>query len=175
MGGFGSGKWTRSKRRKTRVEESLILCVRDVTKDRGDGLGDGSVEWQRASGKAPSIGYVANLKSDHPCVFLGWHAGAIKRSQFIRLTTTPTRFGRPRWWFECALVRDGVPCRRRAYKLYLPPNRKYFGCRECYDLTYKSSQTAHESERYWRFVETWPARTKRLLERIRSCSKWCLT
>jgi len=32
------------------------------------------------------------------------------------------------------------PCRRRVAKLYVPPGGHLFGCRHCYDLTYKSSQ-----------------------------------
>ena len=32
-------------------------------------------------------------------------------------------------------------------KLYLPPQAKYFGCRKCHDLSYRSSQEAHQTER----------------------------
>ena len=66
----------------------------------------------------------------------------------INLETTPCNFGGERWWFRCPLVRgdspSGEPCNRRCFKLYEPPGADYFGCRECYDLTYKSAQTAHE-------------------------------
>ena len=41
------------------------------------------------------------------------------------------------------LLRDGVPCRRRCGKLYLPPGARYFGCRICQDLSYESSHEAH--------------------------------
>jgi hypothetical protein len=37
-------------------------------------------------------------------------------------------------------VADDVPCDRRVAKLYLPPGGRYFGCRECYRLTYRSAQ-----------------------------------
>ena len=33
---------------------------------------------------------------------------------------------------------SGVPCERRVRKLLLPPGGKYFGCRNCYRLTYLS-------------------------------------
>lgn len=66
----------------------------------------------------------------------------------IDLETTSCNFGGERWWFRCPLVRgdspDGEPCKRRCFKLYNPPGADYFGCRECYDLTYESAQTAHE-------------------------------
>jgi hypothetical protein len=65
----------------------------------------------------------------------------------VRLTTTPTQFGRPRYWFICPLIVRGIACNRRAGKLYLPPGAKYFGCRKCHELTYRSCQEAHQTER----------------------------
>jgi hypothetical protein len=65
----------------------------------------------------------------------------------VRLEMTPTQFGGRRWWFICPLIRNGVACNRRAGKLYSPPGAKYFGCRQCFDLTYRSSQEAHQTER----------------------------
>jgi len=62
----------------------------------------------------------------------------------IQLTTTPCNFGGKRYWFICPLVVNGMSCRRRVGKLYLPPNGKYFGCRLCYNLTYRSCQE-HDS------------------------------
>ena len=58
----------------------------------------------------------------------------------IRLTTTPCNFGGHRYWFICPLSIDSVGCGRRVRTLYLPPGGKYFGCRHCYNLTYKSQQ-----------------------------------
>jgi len=45
------------------------------------------------------------------------------------------------------LTVNGVACNRRVGKLYLPPGGRYFGCRACYDLAYRSSQRAHQLER----------------------------
>src|SRR5262249_33440709 len=64
-----------------------------------------------------------------------------------RLEATPTQFGGRRWWFLCPLIARGMACNRRAGKLYLPPGAKYFGCRKCHDLTYRSCQEAHQAER----------------------------
>jgi hypothetical protein len=33
-------------------------------------------------------------------------------------------------------------------KLYLPPGGKFFGCRQCYDLTYESCQRSHKYDRF---------------------------
>jgi hypothetical protein len=59
----------------------------------------------------------------------------------VRLTTTQPRFGGLRWWFVCPLGVNGRACSRRVGKLYLPPGRRYFGCRHCHGLTYTSAQT----------------------------------
>jgi hypothetical protein len=62
------------------------------------------------------------------------------------LTATRPHFGGRRWWFQCPLVVDGVPCRRRCLVLYRPWGAPFFGCRQCHQLTYRSSQT----HRAWR-------------------------
>lgn len=61
----------------------------------------------------------------------------------IRLTTTWMPRGGVRWWFICPLIVDDCPCGRRMAKLYLPPGGRRFGCRRCYDLTYRSCQESH--------------------------------
>ena len=58
----------------------------------------------------------------------------------VPLDCTPCHFGGVRWWFICSLVVEGAHCGRRVRKLYLPPGARYFGCRTCHNLTYKSAQ-----------------------------------
>jgi hypothetical protein len=65
----------------------------------------------------------------------------------VRLDHTFPFYGGVRWWFRCPLSRDGYDCQRRVAKLYLPPGGRYFGCRHCYNLTYKSCQESHKLER----------------------------
>jgi hypothetical protein len=60
----------------------------------------------------------------------------------VRLSGTQPRFGGLRWWFHCPLTVNGVACGRRVGKLYL--QGRYFGCRHCHDLTYRSAQQ-HDS------------------------------
>jgi len=64
----------------------------------------------------------------------------------ILLTPTYPHLGGKRWWFICPLVINGVECNRRVRKLYL--YGRYFGCRHCHNLTYRSSQEAHRFERF---------------------------
>jgi hypothetical protein len=62
----------------------------------------------------------------------------------IQLVKTPCYFGGFRFWFICPLTYHGVACERRVAKLYLPGNAEFFGCRHCYDLTYRSCKE-HDS------------------------------
>lgn len=66
----------------------------------------------------------------------------------VQLVKTPCYFGGFRYWFICPLTTNGVYCGRRVGKLYLPPNGLYFGCRHCYNLTYKSCQE-HDKTLDW--------------------------
>ena len=58
----------------------------------------------------------------------------------FRLTATPCHFGGFRFWFRCPIWVGNEPCQRRVGKLYRPPDARIFGCRQCYDLTYRSSR-----------------------------------
>ncbi len=63
----------------------------------------------------------------------------------LRITRTPCYYGGWRYWLRCPQVREGrLICRRRVTKLFLPPGEKSFGCRNCFDLTFRSVQE-HDS------------------------------
>jgi hypothetical protein len=68
----------------------------------------------------------------------------------VRLVTTRPHIGGRRWLFICPIVKNGVPCVRRVAKLYR--NGRYFGCRVCHGLAYRSSQEAHQAERNERML-----------------------
>ncbi len=144
MGGFGSGRW---QRRKSTVEESLSLAMRDLGGPVHSHSSGGVVTWKWSSGDKSSIGYVVSW-GDAPKVTLDyrWNDADVVHLP-IRLQATPTQFGGQRQWFTCPLVIGGVACNRRVGKIYLPPGAKYFGCRNCHSLTYRSSQEAHRAER----------------------------
>jgi hypothetical protein len=60
----------------------------------------------------------------------------------------------------------------RVGKLYLPPDGLYFGCRHCYELTYRSCQESHKGDRLYRFIASripgaTPGQVKRALLRLR--------
>jgi hypothetical protein len=146
MGGCGGGNWYRWQGRKSTVEESLVLAMREFC-GRLHPHAAGTFTWTWTSGSKSSVGWfvtwgdVTTLTVHHR-----WRDSEDVRIP-IRLQTTSTQFGGRRWWFTCPLIVNGVACNRRVGKLYLPPGARYFGCRTCHRLTYRSCQEAHQSER----------------------------
>jgi hypothetical protein len=120
MGGFGSGKWSNILTRKVSVERCRVLSIKKL---RLAGLFNGV-------GSAQSV------------VF---NDGALEYE--IALERTACRLGGFRYWFVCPVVKDEIYCGNRVGKLYLPPGGKFFGCRQCYDLTYESCQRSHKYDR----------------------------
>ncbi len=57
-------------------------------------------------------------------------------SSKIPLLTTPCTAGGFRYWFECIRRNNGKYCGKRVAVLY--KGNDFFGCRHCFDLTYKS-------------------------------------
>jgi hypothetical protein len=82
-----------------------------------------------------------------PTLALHYHQGETDVQMRIPLQATYPAFGGLRWWFTCPLIVNGVACNRRVGKLFLPPGAQYFGCRHCHNLSYRSSQEAHQWER----------------------------
>jgi hypothetical protein len=145
MGGIGSGSWYRFDKKST-VEESLTLAMRDF-RGRLHPRSSGTFVWTRAGGRKSSLGYRVAW-GDEPIITLHYRWRDSEDVEIpIHLQSTPTQFGGERWWFSCPLAVRGVACDRRAGKLYLPPGSRYFGCRRGHDLTYRSSQEAHQAER----------------------------
>jgi hypothetical protein len=68
--------------------------------------------------------------------------------QMIPIVATKCNFGNERFWFCCSKVTNGIPCGRRAAVLYLVPGGQIFGCRVCFDLTYRSVQE-HDARIDW--------------------------
>jgi hypothetical protein len=138
------GNRHRRARRKTTVEESMSLGIGDF---RIHPRSAGTFVWEWATGDQAAVSYAVAWGTAGPILTLHYHCWWDDEDVQIpiRLQTTPTQFGGERWWFSCPLLLDGVPCKRRVGKLYLPPGVKYFGCRLCHDLTYRSSQEARRT------------------------------
>lgn len=160
MGGYGSG-WTGS--RKTTVEECRKLDAGRMQKEKvfpEDGQRFGSWVWSNAdTGEELSrIGYhVCTMPEMKKAPFLRLiytlTASGEQLDYLVRLTKTPLPWGGVRWGFRCPC------CGRSCRKLYFPPGDcKYYACRQCYRLTYKSTQDAHKLDRGFRvFMGMTPA------------------
>jgi len=61
-------------------------------------------------------------------------------SYLVPLEYTECNFGGVRPWFRCPT--DAGGCGRRVGKLYHPPGRDRYLCRECHDLGYQSSRSS---------------------------------
>ena len=144
MGGVGSGNWYRFDK-KTTTEECHSVDVRYLCKNGS--LKPGcrfSLRWSWADRKTGSIrGVVEGYKRPERVVLLyRYRSGLGVEWEDVRETVpiewTPCTFGGVRPWFVCPGVINGVRCGRRAAILYGPG--KYFLCRHCYDLRYKSQR-----------------------------------
>ena len=90
----------------------------------------------------------------------------------LNLTTTKPLYGGLRWWMVCPLSIEGKVCRRRVGRLYLPPGGKYFGCRQCYGLTYTSCQESHKFDRVFNeMARSFPGTTGKEIRQLLE-SRW---
>lgn len=146
MGGIGSGDWYRYGRKAT-VEQSLILPVSSFRRRLFVGT-TGVLTWSWKTGEKSSVRYCVTGDNEQWIVTFTYRWRATDDVRLpVRLQPTPTQFGGRRWWFTCPLLAGERACKRRVGKLYLPPGQKFFGCRQCHDLTYQSCQEAHQTER----------------------------
>lgn len=146
MGGPGSGNRYRDGTKVT-VEDALSVSVR-LLRGRLFAGAAGTLTWARPGERAASVAYTVAWAEAAPVVTLTYQFQGTAPVQVpVRMQTTEPGFGGRRWWFTCPLAVNGVACRRRAGKLHLPPGGRYFGCRVCHELTYRSCQEAHQGER----------------------------
>jgi len=145
MGGMESGiqYWLG---KKTTTEECRSLDVNELARDSVFRVGSKGVLywWSVGETGTPSASIRFRVLCNHNQRFFQIHyrwndTGNV--SQSILLQTTRPNFGGIRWWFECPHVVRGDPCARRVGKLYL--KNRFFACRNCHDLTYRSCQQSH--------------------------------
>jgi hypothetical protein len=130
------------------------------------GFVKGEIYWKNSLGEVTnSIGIDISIKPENYVrVYYSWTSGGTGETENldykIRLETTTCYFGGERYWFVCPLIVNGVPCDRRVGKLYLPRKAKYFGCRHCYNLTYRSCRESNTL--YSKFKRMSPGQLLRL-------------
>lgn len=149
MGGYGSTRWNWHIKKDT-VDDSRMLSIFYLNQQgllKPKTTITGSLTWTNSyTGEyRASIGYEINTSVSNPYVRIYYTITRFdgSKEEFdykIRLETTACNLGGSRWWFICPLSVDGRNCNKRVGKLYIPSRGNYFGCRHCYDLTYRSSQ-----------------------------------
>jgi len=147
MGGFGSGRWGSHSKRYTK-ENSLTLDLNFILKHGGLEPRTGTVHWSRNDKEFASIHYEIRRTFEGKFrLNLDYQNNGESVFESIELVSTPQNLGGERYWMCCPLICNGIPCNKRRSKLYSPPGCKYFGCRDCLDLTYESSQESHKYDR----------------------------
>jgi hypothetical protein len=146
MGGYGSTRWQRYKRKRT-VDRAIKLSIIDLIRDiplevmASQEPWCASVGFRRGGAVTYSILYVLHwLDSGTPFLVIDYPTHQKRAVEEIDLTSTPCHLGGVRYWFCCP------QCARRVECLYLPHGEPRFLCRKCHDLTYKSAQEAHQGE-----------------------------
>jgi hypothetical protein len=146
MGGHGSGLYFRSKPPKRTVEQTIRLDVADLR------LRHGGYCWQFEDGREFTVYYRTAAEQVVQLEYESAGCGPLQLP--IRLGKTATAFRGQRTWLLCPLSVNGVACGRRVRTVYLPRNARYFGCRTCHGLTYRSCQNSHADERKYRIPPT---------------------
>ena len=159
MGGLGSGNFEDRYGRKQTVEESWSLDVNELASGGLLATGaEGILHWLElgTAKDAASVSFATFLSDGGERIFrLSYRWDNSEDTCIpIRLQTTKPYFGGVRFWFTCPLINEqGDACSRRVAKLYLPSGERYFGCRVCHNLTYRSCREAGEWERSTRQLE----------------------
>jgi len=159
MGGRGSGDWEREDQKAT-VESCQPLDVNELAR-HGVLVPSisGRIAWtDTKTGRCSASVSFSTLQDGDAGLLLQltYRIGATNDVRLpIRLRATKAPFGGRRWWFICPLIVNGECCTRRVAKLYL--RGRYFGCRICHELTYRSCQEAHQIDRIFARVGGGPA------------------
>jgi len=141
MGGYGSTRWRRHSK-KICVESCLELTVSSL-KHEGvicETPKERALVWREYGSKeiVASVWYTCRQVGNNWKLTLSYTMNK-KHSivEHITITYEKRFIGSKAPVFLCPL------CGKPRRILYSPPGTAYFACRECYDLTYLSSQRAH--------------------------------
>ena len=133
----------------TTVEDCRVLDVHEFHRegflDEEYAGGAGSSTWSRNGEEVATIGWRRTTTADdRPALRLFYTVdpdGAAREVDYlVPLQFTECHFGGERPWFTC----PGTGCHERVGKLYKPPFRDRFLCRECHGLAYESQQRQGE-------------------------------
>lgn len=138
------------------VEECYALVVEDLMRAGFFSAQNGTnctVTWTNGDGTEPfrvGLRLLTAAPGRLALIFCydtaSFHALKANRVEYrVEIIARPCRFGSRRYLFLCPVGRQGLRCNKPIRKLYLPPDGTVFGCRDCYNLTYKSCQTHNKT------------------------------
>lgn len=150
MGGFGSGRWNNYSKKRT-VEDCWMIDLASFPLNGPDTQPTCGVLMATKFNSAgiPLPVHYTFVEEDEEALYLDLTYPVERGSpedakEHIKLLSTPPNYGGLRWFLSCPFTTEGERCANRVGKLYLPPGERRFGCRECHDLTYRSSQENHK-------------------------------
>ncbi len=151
MGGFGSGRWNNYAKKRT-VEDCWVLDLADILLGNPDpALPCGVLRAARINGLGEfplPIRYDFVEEEESPYLDITYPRGTRESEEQVKerieLLSTSPNYGGAKLYLSCPITIEGERCGNRVRILYLPPEERRFGCRECHDLTYESTQTNHK-------------------------------
>lgn len=153
MGGYGSTRWGSVKTRYA-AEDCRKLTIFFLRPYLQPGNYQ-TITWSRGGEKISSIGYWVKGQDDTPetinliYTITPHNSGKPTDLDYpVKLAMSDIYRGGRRYWFIC----PAVGCNRRVGCLYLAPNSKYFVCRHCNGLSYKSRQDGYGELSFYRYL-----------------------
>ena len=152
MGGYGSTRWGWHQTKAT-VEQCISIDItylyRQKIGKRAFEAQDkvfGALYWTHGS----SMGYELTWTHGSPALLLSFGyttegGQQQKKVQWLSIVASECNYGSVRYWFTCP------QCQQRARKVYM--RGLTFACRKCHNLTYASSQEAHQYDSFGRRVD----------------------
>jgi hypothetical protein len=139
MGGSGSGRrWNK----KSCVEDCLRLTVKAIIKYPAGFQG-----WVKWSSRGEQIGMIDFYRLGDLLVRLSYKTHGEDMEYNVSMTTTELPWGKLRYWWTCP------HCGRRVAFIYAAGGSKYFLCRRCHNLAYRSNQEEGHERTMNRFME----------------------
>src|SRR5262245_47924924 len=148
MGGYGSG---RTGYRPVNDQSLALPFDRQLHRTlaalrcSGQGVHFHILTWKLGGRQIAAVGVYVILRADGDAsMVLSYLAGDESICEPITIVWTATPFGRRPWW-QCP------GCARRCARLYNPARRRW-RCRQCYNVTYTSS---NESDKRLAYSRLW--------------------
>ncbi len=143
----------RSYSNRGRVEDCLSVSVKFLHRHHyfDGGIRSGRISWSRRNEEYASIGVLVSIGEYGNYAQFNYSTSDKNTGEkddinySAQLVSTSCNWGKYRWWFICPVIFNGQLCGRRVGILYLGDG-KYFGCRHCHNLTYRSCQESHKND-----------------------------